>query len=65
MRLRAWASCAKIIVPRLAEHAVGPSLEIDAGLLGGLVNDVTRNELEHLPENIDVMACWLGGVSVF
>ena len=31
---------------------------------GCSVDDVTRNELEPLPENIDVMTCWLSGVSV-
>ena len=47
-----------------AEHGVSPSIDIDASLPGGLVNDVTRNELEHLPKNIDRVTCWLGGVSV-
>lgn len=29
-----------------------------------LVDDATRNELEHLPENIEVVTCRLGGGSV-
>ena len=49
---------------KVAAHAVAAGLEIDSCLLGCLVDDVTRNELEHLPKNIDVMACWLGGVGV-
>ncbi len=48
----------------MAEHAVGPGFDIDTSFLGGLVNDATRNELEHLPENIEVVTCWLGGGSV-
>jgi len=49
----------------VAEHGVGPGFDIDASLPGCPVDDVTRNELEHLPKNIDVVTCWLSGVSVF
>ena len=49
----------------VAERAVTARFEIDARLLGALMNDATRNKLEHLPKNIDVVTCWLGGVSVF
>ena len=47
----------------VAEHGVGPGFDIDVSLLGCPLDDVTRNELEHLPENIDVVTCWLHGVS--
>ena len=50
---------------QLAEHGVGAGLGIDASLSGGGVDNATRNELEHLPKNIDMVACWLGGVRVF
>ena len=49
---------------QVAEHGVGPGFDIDSCLPGCPVDDVTRNELEHLPENIDVVTCWLSGVSV-
>ncbi len=50
---------------QVAEHGIGPGFDIDASLSGCPVDDVTRNELEHLPKNIDVVTCWLSGVSVF
>ena len=48
----------------VAEHAVAAGFDIDASLPGCLVDDAARNELEHLPENIEVVTCWLGGGSV-
>ena len=47
----------------MAAHGVGAGFEFDARLPGGLLDDAPRNELEHLPENMDVVACWLGGAS--
>ena len=29
------------------------------------MDDATRNELERLPKNIEVVTCWMGGMSVF
>jgi len=49
---------------KVAANAVAAGFEIDSCLLGCLVDNVTRNELEHLPKNIDVVACWLSGVRV-
>jgi hypothetical protein len=47
----------------VAEHGIGPGFDIDTRLPGCTLDDVTRNELEHLPENVDMVTCWLGGVS--
>ncbi len=41
---------------KLAANAVAAGFEIDSRLLGSLVDNVTRDELEHLPKNIDVVA---------
>ena len=49
---------------QVAEHGIGPGFDIDSCLPGCPVDDVTRNELEHLPENIDMVTWWLSGVSV-
>ena len=46
---------------QMTEHGVGACFGIDARFLGCLVDDATRNELEDLPKNIDVVACWLSG----
>ncbi len=48
----------------VAEPGVSPGFDIEASLPGAPVDDLTRNELEHLPENIDMVTCWLGGVRV-
>jgi transposase len=48
----------------VAEHAVAAGFDIDTRLPGCLVDDAARNELEHLPEKIEVVTCWLGGGSV-
>lgn len=63
-RLSAWASWTKCIVPRWLSTEKSPGFKIDSQLPGGARDDVTRNALEHLPENMDVVTCWLGGVSV-
>ena len=49
----------------VVEHAEGAGLGLHARLPGGLRNEDARNELEHLPKNVDVVACWLGGGSAF
>ena len=49
----------------VAEHGIGSGFDIDTSFLGAPVDDVTRNEREHLPEKIGVVTCWLGGGSVF
>jgi len=48
----------------VAEHRITPCFGIHTSLLGCPINDVTRNELEYLPKNIDVMTGWLSGVSM-
>ena len=48
----------------MAKHGVGAGFGIDARFLGCLVDDTTWNELEKLPKNIDVVACWLSGWNV-
>jgi hypothetical protein len=45
----------------VAQHGVSAGFDINASLPGCPVDDVARNELEHLPKNIDVVTCWLGG----
>ena len=46
---------------QMTEHGVGAGLGIAASLSGGGVEDAPRNELEHLPKNIEMVTCWLGG----
>lgn len=48
----------------VAEHGESSGFDIDARLTGCPLDDVARNEFEHLPKNMDVVTRWLSGVSV-
>ena len=49
---------------KVAARRVPADLLINACLPRSLVDDDARNELEYLPENIDMMTCWLGRMGV-